>query len=224
MQSPEPSLATHDAVPAAAALIRGAKYLTAFTGAGISVESGIPPFRGDDGLWSQYDPRMLELGFFLAHPEKAWPVIKEIFYDHFGRAKPNKAHCVLAQLEAAGKLRVLITQNIDNLHFAAGSRSIVEFHGNSRLLLCLHCGTRVEARADLLTALPPRCPCGGLYKPDFVFFGEEIPGIRARALPGSGAPNRRHDRCRVHRGSLPGRAGSPMGEGRGSEDHRGEPG
>ncbi len=168
-------LATHDAVPAAAALIRGAKYLTAFTGAGISVESGIPPFRGDDGLWSQYDPRMLELGFFLAHPEKAWPVIKEIFYDHFGRAKPNKAHCVLAQLEAAGKLRVLITQNIDNLHFAAGSRSIVEFHGNSRLLLCLHCGTRVEARADLLTALPPRCPCGGLYKPDFVFFGEEIP-------------------------------------------------
>jgi len=169
--SSEMQLRVHDAV----ALIRGSRYLAAFTGAGISVESGIPPFRGEGGLWSTYDPRMLELGFFLAHPEKAWPVIREIFYDHFGRAQPNKAHEVLAAWEAQGLLKCLITQNIDNLHFAAGSRCIVEFHGNSRQLLCLGCGTRVEARADLLTALPPRCPCGGLYKPDFIFFGEGIP-------------------------------------------------
>ncbi len=73
-----------NAILKAASLIRSSRYLTAFTGAGISVESGIPPFRGEGGLWSKYDPRMLELDFFLAHPEKAWPVIKEIFYDHFG--------------------------------------------------------------------------------------------------------------------------------------------
>jgi NAD-dependent deacetylase len=118
---------------------------------------------------------MLELAYFLAHPEKAWPVIREIFYDHFGKAKPNKAHEQLARLEAAGKLKVLITQNIDNLHYLAGSRTIVEFHGNSRLLLCLDCGTRAEARLEILQSLLPRCPCGGLYKPDFIFFGEGIP-------------------------------------------------
>jgi NAD-dependent protein deacetylase/lipoamidase len=169
-------------IRAAAALIRSARYLTAFTGAGISVESGIPPFRGTGGLWNTYDPRMLELDSFLAHPEKAWPVIKEIFYDHFGKAEPNDAHRALAWLEkqgagsnGLGQLKCLITQNIDNLHYRAGSRDIVEFHGNSRLLLCLECGTRVEARPELLHTLPPRCACGGLYKPDFIFFGEGIP-------------------------------------------------
>jgi NAD-dependent deacetylase len=96
-------------------LIRQARYLTAFTGAGISVESGIPPFRGEGGLWSKYDPRMLELDYFLAHPETAWPVIREIFYDHFGKAKPNRAHEVLAAWEARGLLKCLITQNIDSV-------------------------------------------------------------------------------------------------------------
>jgi hypothetical protein len=104
----------------AASLIRGARYLTAFTGAGISVGSGIPPFRGEGGLWSKYDPRMLELGYFLAHPEKSWPILREIFYEHFGTAKPNRAHEVLAAWEARGLLKVLITQNIDNLHSVAG--------------------------------------------------------------------------------------------------------
>ena len=79
----------------AAQLIRSAKYLTAFTGAGISVESGIPPFRGEGGLWSRYDPRMLELDYFLAHPDQSWPILREIFYDHFGKARPNRAHDVL---------------------------------------------------------------------------------------------------------------------------------
>jgi NAD-dependent deacetylase len=159
----------------AASLIRSAKHLTAFTGAGISVESGIPPFRGPGGLWSRYDPRMLELDYFLAHPEIAWPVIKEIFYDHFGTAKPNRAHLALARLETAGTLKTLITQNIDNLHYLAGSRNIVEFHGNSRLLVCLACNNRVEAARALLETLPPKCPCGSVYKPDFIFFGEGIP-------------------------------------------------
>jgi NAD-dependent deacetylase len=98
-----------------ARLIRGSRYLSAFTGAGISVESGIPPFRGPGGLWSRYDPRMLELDYFLAHPEIAWPVIREIFYDHFGKAKPNGAHLALARLETEGRLKALITQNIDSV-------------------------------------------------------------------------------------------------------------
>ncbi|MGA2478974.1 MAG: Sir2 family NAD-dependent protein deacetylase [Spirochaetia bacterium] len=159
----------------AASLIRAAGYLTAFTGAGISVESGIPPFRGPGGLWGKYDPRTLELDYFLSHPEKAWPVIREIFYDNFGRARPNRAHEVLAAWETRGLLRTLVTQNIDNLHFTAGSRNIVEFHGNSRQLLCLGCGQRVEASPSLLAHLPPLCRCGGMYKPDFIFFGEGIP-------------------------------------------------
>lgn len=111
---------TQSAIRQAAALIRAAAYLTAFTGAGISVESGIPPFRGPGGLWSKYDPRMLELNYFLAHPEKSWPILREIFYDHFGAARPNRAHEVLASWEARGLLRALVTQNVDNLPCEAG--------------------------------------------------------------------------------------------------------
>jgi NAD-dependent deacetylase len=118
---------------------------------------------------------MLELDYFLAHPGTAWPMIREIFYEHFGTAKPNRAHEVLAAWEALGRLKTLITQNIDNLHYLAGSRNIVEFHGNSRLLVCLGCSQRVEAAPSLLEKLPPMCPCGGVYKPDFIFFGEGIP-------------------------------------------------
>jgi NAD-dependent deacetylase len=114
----------------AASLIRSAKFLTAFTGAGISVESGIPPFRGAGGLWDRYDPRTLEIEYFLRHPDQAWPVIREIFYDNFGRARPNAAHQALARMEKAGgadgrgRLHVLITQNIDNLHHIAGSERL----------------------------------------------------------------------------------------------------
>jgi NAD-dependent deacetylase len=175
-----------DDIAGAARLIRSARYLTAFTGAGISVESGIPPFRGPGGLWTKYDPRMLELDAFRAHPEKSWPILREIFYDHFGRARPNRAHEVLAAWELRGYprapdspdrgyLEVLITQNIDNLHYAAGSRNIVEYHGTSRLLQCMACGRKVDVEPRLLVTLPPRCPCGGIYKPDFIFFGEGIP-------------------------------------------------
>jgi NAD-dependent deacetylase len=96
-------------------LIRSARYLTVFTGAGISVESGISPFRGAGGLWDRYDPRTLEIEFFLRRPELAWPVIREIFHDNFGRAKPNRAHDVLAAWEARGLLKMLITQNIDSV-------------------------------------------------------------------------------------------------------------
>jgi len=164
------------ALKLAAEIIRGSYTLSAFTGAGMSVESGIPPFRGDGGLWDRYDPRLLDLDYFLANPEPCWRTIKEIFYDHFGKAAPNAGHLVLADMEKDGILRNLITQNIDDLHYRAGSRKVVEFHGNSRRLLCLSCERNYEAASFDLTAMPPKCPkCGGLLKPDVVFFGEAIP-------------------------------------------------
>lgn len=160
----------------AASIIKSARRVCAFTGAGISVESGIPPFRGDGGLWTQYDPRCLDIDFFQANPKESWIVIKEIFYDFFGKAEPNAAHLGLAGLEQAGKLGAVITQNIDNLHQLAGSKVIYEFHGNSQKLLCLECGKIFPVKEIDLKKLPPKCPsCGGLLKPDFVFFGEPIP-------------------------------------------------
>lgn len=168
-------------IRSAASLIRGARHLTAFTGAGISVESGIPPFRGPGGLWTKYDPRLLELSYFLKHPEESWPVLKEIFYDHFGAARPNRAHEVLASWEARGLLKTVITQNVDNLHTEAGSRSVIEYHGNSRTLVCLRCGNCVHADPALLVDLPPRCACGGILKPGLVFFGEGIPSAASTA-------------------------------------------
>ena len=165
----------NEALARAAALLRDARHATAFTGAGVSVESGIPPFRGPNGLWSRVDPEFIEIGHFLAHPEESWRRIKDIFYDHFGQARPNAAHFGLAALEAARRLKAVITQNIDDLHQQAGSREVIEFHGNSRWLLCLECGRREAVRPGQLAALPPRCGCGGLLKPDFIFFGEGIP-------------------------------------------------
>ncbi len=159
----------------AARAISGATFLTAFTGAGISVESGIPPFRGESGIWNSYDPEILDIDFFRNSPEKSWPVIKEIFYQFFGKAQPNAAHLFLAALERTGKLQTIITQNIDDLHTRAGSKNVIEFHGNSRRLICLNCRTTVDATPHVLQEPVPTCSCGGVYKPDFVFFGERIP-------------------------------------------------
>jgi len=160
----------------AASLIQRGRRITAFTGAGISVESGIPPFRGPGGLWSKYDPGLLDIEHFLEHPGPSWAVIKEIFYSSFAGATPNEAHLALAAMEAAGRLHCIITQNIDNLHHKAGSKMIWEFHGNSRNLVCLGCSTNYRAAAVDLSELPPTCRmCGGTLKPDFVFFGESIP-------------------------------------------------
>jgi len=144
------------------------------------VESGIPSFRGPDGLWARYDPIILDIRYFSQYPEKAWVTIKEIFYDYFGRAKPNAAHTTLAQMEMAGMLGRVITQNIDNLHQAAGSRAVTEYHGTSHRLTCLDCGTTVPYTPDLFKKMPPRCSaCDGILKPDFVFFDEAIP-LRAQ--------------------------------------------
>ncbi|MDR3200579.1 MAG: RNA polymerase subunit sigma, partial [Spirochaetales bacterium] len=135
-----------------------------------------PPFRGEGGIWNKYDPRILDLDYFGANPEECWVSIKEIFYDFFGQAQPNPGHRVLAEMEAAGKLKALITQNIDDLHTRAGNKNVIEFHGNSRLLLCRKCGRTYEAADTDLSKLPPRCPsCNEILKPNFVFFGEAIP-------------------------------------------------
>ena len=162
-------------VKKAAAAILHAKHCIAFTGAGISVESGVPPFRGEKGIWNTYDPIVLDLGYFYRNPEKSWIAIKEIFYDFFGNAKPNAAHTLLAKMEQKGLLELVITQNIDNLHHEAGSRKVVEYHGNSRTLICTRCGARSPADEDIFRKIPPKCSCGGIWKPDFVFFGESIP-------------------------------------------------
>jgi len=147
-----------------------------FTGAGVSVESGIPPFRGENGLWNKYDPGILDLSYFYSNPYEAWTVIKEIFYDFFGSARPNAAHTTLAEMEKDQLLSSVITQNIDNLHQQAGSSRVYEFHGNSRNLICKECDITYPVNDDLIATLPPRCnECGAVLKPDFIFFGEMIP-------------------------------------------------
>ena len=159
-------------------VIRRSKFTTAYTGAGISVESGIPAFRGEGGLWTKYDPNLLDIDHFLNDPLKAWETIKEIFYNYFGSAKPNRAHMVLADMERRGFLGRIITQNIDNLHQEAGCKHVFDFHGNSKRLVCLSCHSYYPVTRVSLDHLPPTCrQCGGLLKPDFVFFGESIPQI-----------------------------------------------
>ncbi|MFP4199456.1 MAG: SIR2 family NAD-dependent protein deacylase [Halanaerobium sp.] len=160
----------------AADLIKNSNHTTVFTGAGVSVESGVPPFRGEKGLWNKYDPIILDLKNFYKNPEQSWITIKEIFYDYFGKAEPNEAHRVIAHLEADGYIQAVITQNIDNLHQKAGSKNVFEFHGNSRELICTECGTKYPVTEEILSELPPKCKkCGEILKPDFVFFGEAIP-------------------------------------------------
>ncbi len=162
----------------AAELIIHSKSLVAFTGAGISAESGIPPFRGDGGLWNRYDPVILELGYFISRPDESWEAIRTIFYDFSSKVKPNAAHLVLADWEKSEKLKSIITQNIDNLHTLAGSKEVFEFHGNSERLICLDCASIFTISEIKLDILPPLCPkCLGLLKPDFVFFSEGIPSL-----------------------------------------------
>jgi len=162
----------------AAIQLKRSRFTTAFTGAGISVESGVPPFRGEGGLWTQYDPTVLHYDFFVENPVVSWEVIKKIFYDFFSHATPNKAHFVLSRMESEGMLGRTITQNIDNLHQEAGSVQVYEFHGNSKILTCLSCSRSYSAKSINLDDIPPTCrECGGLLKPGFVFFGESIPQL-----------------------------------------------
>ena len=147
----------------------------ALTGAGISVESGIPAFRGSQGLWDRYDPmEFAYIGAFLADPGKVWRMLVEL-EDTVAQARPNPGHLALAELESMGHLRAVITQNIDGLHQAAGNKNVIEFHGNGRRLICLSCHKTYPPEIVNPVALPPRCTCQGILKPDVVFFGEPIP-------------------------------------------------
>lgn len=160
----------------AARMIKSARRCVAFTGAGISVESGIPPFRGENGLWNRYDPATFEIGYFLNHPTQSWEVMREVFYNLFSGVKPNAAHYALAELEQRGLVKAVITQNVDNLHTEAGTRVVHEFHGSLMRLVCYDCHKSVEVIQKDLAILPPLCDsCRGIMKPDAVFFGESIP-------------------------------------------------
>ena len=144
----------------AAEVLRKSNFTTAYTGAGISVESGIPPFRGEGGLWSKYDPALLDIDHFMQDPKTAWITVKEIFYNYFGTAKPNKAHLVLAEMEKRGILGRTITQNIDNLHQEAGCKHVYDFHGNSKRMICLSCHSIYPSREINLDHLPASSTCG----------------------------------------------------------------
>jgi NAD-dependent deacetylase len=160
----------------AAELIRTAKYAVGFTGAGISVESGIQPFRGDSGLWNDHDPIFVEIEYFSKKPLQSWKKIKEVFYDKFDEAQPNIAHTVLSKMEKRGFIESIITQNIDNLHQRAGSKYVYELHGTSRTLSCTECSSEYDLSFADLNFLPPTCfVCKGILKPDIVFFNEPIP-------------------------------------------------
>lgn len=156
-------------------IIKNANHLIAFTGAGISLESGIPTFRGENGLWEKYDTNYLTLDYFYKSPVLSWVFNKKIFYETFKGKKPNEAHNILSTLESEGIVKSIITQNIDNLHTLAGSKNIIEFHGNARLAICPSCNNTLEINDELIKKLPPKCKqCDEILKPDFIFFGESL--------------------------------------------------
>lgn len=160
----------------AVADLKGARRVAALTGAGISVESGIPPFRGPGGLWEKIDPmEFATIDAFMADPAKVWRVLLSEMKGIIDTAEPNDAHKALVRLEEMGLLKTVITQNVDGLHQKAGNRDVVEFHGNFARHRCLDCGDRKTTAEIELDRMPPRCRCGGIFRPECVFFGEDIP-------------------------------------------------
>ena len=172
-----------EAIEKAAWLMLNSKYVVALAGAGMSVESEIPPFRGPGGLWTKYgEPDMRGYDRFLEDPKGWWETyhkqegyIKELV-DTITAAEPNPGHYALVELEKLGVLKHTISQNVDNLHCVAGSESLSEIHGNMFKLRCISCGRRFEMDEISMDEMPPHCPeCKGLIKTDGVMFGEPIP-------------------------------------------------
>lgn len=150
--------------------------VVALTGAGISVESGIPPFRGKGGIWEKIDPmEFAHIDSFMRDPAKVWDIFIREMKDVIENAKPNNAHIGLAKLEELKILTTIITQNVDGLHQLAGNTDVIEFHGTFALQRCLDCGKKIETSQVSLKEIPPKCECGGILRPDCVFFGEMIP-------------------------------------------------
>ncbi len=158
-----------------AALLKQSQKAVALTGAGISVESGIPDFRSKGGLWERFDPlEYATITAFKKNPAKVWAMLREM--DRIlVQARPNQAHHALADLEKRGLLVGVITQNVDNLHQTAGSVNVVEYHGNAHRFVCLNCKGQWPREALDFDKTPLYCYCGGLIKPDVIFFGEAIP-------------------------------------------------
>jgi NAD-dependent deacetylase len=145
------------------------------TGAGISAESGVPTFRGENGLWKKFRPEELAtFDAFMANPELVWEwyeyrrrIIEEI--------KPNPAHLALVEFQNYFEKFDLITQNVDGLHQQAGSENVVELHGNIKKNKCIKCGANYETLEKTIPGIPPKCQCGGNIRPDVVWFGEMLP-------------------------------------------------
>lgn len=150
------------------------KRCVVLSGAGISAESGIPTFRSKGGLWEKYDPAVYaSIEVFRKDPSKYWQIRGDFIRD-YNRYQPNAAHRALVELEQAGIVRQIITQNIDGLHRKAGSRQVIEIHGSLREITCQQCGKQYLA-PNVPDGTPPHCDCGGVLKPNTVLFGESLP-------------------------------------------------
>jgi NAD-dependent deacetylase len=193
-----------DEIQLAAELIRRSHHMIAFTGAGHSTASGIPDFRSPgSGLWEKDNPMLVaSIWAFRLNPKTFYCWIRPIA-DLLLHASPNPAHYALAELEAAGFLQVIVTQNIDNLHQRAGSRRVLELHGHMREATCIRCYKKVPIDPGLerlvLDGKVPHCDCGGVLKPDVILFGEQLP---VRVLNEALAEARRCDLILVAGSSL----------------------
>lgn len=153
--------------------LRGAKKIVFVTGAGISQESGIPTFRGKDGLWRNYDPmKLATIDAFYDNPELVWEWYNERRKNIFS-AEPNLGHRAIAELEKFVKV-VVLTQNIDGLHQRAGSTEVLELHGSIVKIKCTVCDFKSEILTEFID-IPPLCKCGNILRPDVVWFGESLP-------------------------------------------------
>ncbi|MCK5124155.1 MAG: NAD-dependent deacylase [Dehalococcoidia bacterium] len=163
----------------------GSKYAIVLTGAGMSTESEIPDFRGPKGIWTTNKEAEAKAyqryELFLSDPKAYWEEILGLqgtygtFHEQIRQAQPNPGHYALAELEALGILRCIITQNIDGLHKKAGSKRVLEYHGSVNAVRCLSCGSRFSREEISLNELPPHCKCGAVLKDDVVHFKEPIP-------------------------------------------------
>lgn len=164
----------------AAELVRQARYMVAFTGAGHSTPSGIPDFRSPkSGLWEKANPMVVaSIWSFRLKPKSFFDWVRPLA-DLTLRATPNPAHFALATLEQMGILKAVVTQNIDNLHQKAGSERVLELHGHMREATCIRCYNVVPAEPMIEQYLDdgkvPRCECGGVFKPNVILFGEQLP-------------------------------------------------
>lgn len=155
--------------------IKNASHICVLTGAGISAESGVATFRGKEGLWSKFKPEELaSMEAFMANPNLVWE-----WYQHrrdiLTKVKPNAGHHALARWETLAKSFTLVTQNVDGLHGEAGSRNVLELHGNIRINRCNSCGKGTSMEEVTFAGSVPVCECGGILRPGVVWFGEMLP-------------------------------------------------